>query len=60
MSESSIKPRIGLLGTGPWAARTHAPALAAHPDAEFAGVWGRRPEAAGELAAAHGVTAYGD
>ncbi|MFG2641481.1 Gfo/Idh/MocA family protein [Streptomyces sp. NPDC048370] len=52
--------RIGLLGTGPWAARTHAPALAAHPDVEFAGVWGRRPEAAAELAAAFGTTAYGD
>lgn len=54
------KPRIGLLGTGPWAGRTHAPALAAHPGAEFAGVWGRRPEAAAELAAACGTRAYGD
>ncbi|MBT2489388.1 Gfo/Idh/MocA family oxidoreductase [Streptomyces sp. ISL-96] len=53
-------PRIGLLGTGPWAAATQAPALAAHPDAEFAGVWGRRPEAAAVLAAAHGTTAYAD
>ncbi|MFF9013919.1 Gfo/Idh/MocA family protein [Streptomyces sp. NPDC014870] len=52
--------RIGLLGTGPWAARTHAPALAAHPGVEFAGVWGRRPEAAAELAAAFGTTAYED
>ncbi|WP_434588716.1 Gfo/Idh/MocA family protein [Streptomyces sp. A5-4] len=60
MSESLIKPRIGLLGTGPWAARTQAPALAAHPDVEFVGVWGRRPEAAGEIAVAHGVTAYDD
>ncbi|MGW6570014.1 Gfo/Idh/MocA family protein [Streptomyces sp. NPDC054975] len=54
------KPRIGLIGTGPWAARTHAPALAAHPGVEFAGVWGRRPEAAAELAAAFGTTAYDD
>ncbi|MFE4594740.1 Gfo/Idh/MocA family protein [Streptomyces laurentii] len=54
------KPRIGLLGTGPWAERTHAPALAAHPGVEFAGVWGRRPEAAAALAAAHGTTAYED
>ncbi|MFI9271533.1 Gfo/Idh/MocA family protein [Kitasatospora sp. NPDC052896] len=52
--------RIGLLGTGPWAGRVHAPVLAAHPGVEFAGVWGRRPEAAGALAAAHGVTAYQD
>jgi predicted dehydrogenase len=52
------RPRVGLLGTGPWAARTHAPALAAHPGSEFAGVWGRRPDAAAELAAAHGVKVY--
>ncbi|MFF8376400.1 Gfo/Idh/MocA family protein [Streptomyces sp. NPDC015661] len=55
-----VKPRIGLLGTGPWAARTHAPALAAHPRVEFSGVWGRRPEAAAELAAASGTRAYED
>ncbi|WP_457032144.1 Gfo/Idh/MocA family protein [Kitasatospora sp. P5_F3] len=52
--------RIGLLGTGPWAQRVHAPALAAHPEAEFAGVWGRRPEAAAELAAEYGVPAFAD
>ncbi|GAA2740395.1 Gfo/Idh/MocA family protein [Kitasatospora cinereorecta] len=51
--------RIGLLGTGPWAGWVHAPALAAHPGVDFAGVWGRRPEAAATLAAEHGVTAYG-
>ncbi|MCS0636280.1 Gfo/Idh/MocA family oxidoreductase [Streptomyces sp. LP05-1] len=54
------KPRIGLLGTGPWAGRTHAPALAAHPGVTFSGVWGRRPEAAAELAAAHSTRAYED
>ncbi|MFD4374535.1 Gfo/Idh/MocA family protein [Streptomyces sp. NPDC058486] len=54
------RPRIGLLGTGPWAARTHAPALAAHEGVDFAGVWGRRPEAAAELAAAFGTRAYED
>ncbi|MGS2587554.1 Gfo/Idh/MocA family oxidoreductase [Streptomyces hebeiensis] len=52
------KPRIGLLGTGPWAERTQAPALAAHPGIEFGGVWGRRPEAATALAAAHGTDAH--
>ncbi|GHE43786.1 Gfo/Idh/MocA family protein [Streptomyces griseoaurantiacus] len=52
--------RIGLLGTGPWARTAHAPALAAHPEVEFTGVWGRRPEAAGELAALHGTRAYED
>ncbi|WP_374224265.1 Gfo/Idh/MocA family protein [Streptomyces sp. ISL-66] len=53
-------PRVGLLGTGPWAHRTHAPALAAHPGSEFVGVWGRRPEAAAELAAEYGVKVYED
>ncbi|MGA5822333.1 Gfo/Idh/MocA family protein [Kitasatospora sp. NPDC094028] len=52
--------RIGLLGTGPWAERVHAPVLAEHPGLEFAGVWGRRPEAAEALAAAHGVPAHRD
>ncbi|MFJ9049830.1 Gfo/Idh/MocA family protein [Streptomyces bacillaris] len=50
--------RIGLLGAGPWARNTHAPALAAHPDAVLTGVWGRRPEAAEALATAHGTRAY--
>ncbi|MFC6985499.1 Gfo/Idh/MocA family protein [Streptomyces cirratus] len=54
------RPRVGLLGTGPWARRTHAPALAAHAGSDFAGVWGRRPEAAAELARAHGVKVYED
>jgi predicted dehydrogenase len=52
--------RFGLLGTGPWARRTHGPALAAHPGVELAGVWGRRPEAAGRLAAELGTRAYED
>ncbi len=37
---------------------TQGPALAAHPGAELTGVWGRRPEAAGALAATLGTTAY--
>ncbi|KUN77639.1 oxidoreductase [Streptomyces bungoensis] len=52
--------RTGLLGTGPWARAAHAPALAGHTGLDFAGVWGRRPEAAAALAAEHGVRAYGD
>ena len=52
--------RIGLLGTGPWARMAHAPALGAHPELDFAGVWGRRPEAAEALAAEHGTRAYAD
>ncbi|MFF9347554.1 Gfo/Idh/MocA family protein [Streptomyces sp. NPDC014734] len=59
MTTHSPSPlRIGLVGTGPWARNTQAPALAAHPDAVLSGVWGRRPEAARALAAAHGTTAY--
>jgi predicted dehydrogenase len=52
--------RVGVLGTGPWAWKTHAPALAAHPGVELAGVWGRRTEAAEQLAARFGGRAYGD
>ncbi|WP_225845089.1 Gfo/Idh/MocA family protein [Streptomyces sp. HPF1205] len=52
--------RFGLLGTGPWAWRTHGPALAAHPGVDFAGVWGRRPEVAGRLATEFGTRAYED
>lgn len=43
--------RIGLVGGGHWARTVHAPAIAAHPDAEPAGVWTRRPEVAAEIAA---------
>src|SRR3712207_1241797 len=50
--------RFGLLGTGPWAALTQAPGLAAHPDAEFVGVWGRNPDKAAALAQRHGAAAY--
>ncbi|MBG0561853.1 Gfo/Idh/MocA family protein [Actinoplanes aureus] len=50
--------RFGLFGTGPWAHLAHAPALAAHPEVEFAGVWGRNPEKAAELSGRYGVPAY--
>ncbi|MFC8513761.1 Gfo/Idh/MocA family protein [Streptomyces sp. NPDC057257] len=52
--------RIGLLGTGPWAAMAHAPALDEHPQLDFVGVWGRRPDAAKALADRYGVRAYDD
>ncbi|MGW3954711.1 Gfo/Idh/MocA family protein [Streptomyces sp. NPDC004752] len=52
--------RIGLLGTGPWAQMVHAPALSGHGEVEFTGVWGRRAEAAAELADRHGTRAYDD
>ncbi|WP_405003028.1 Gfo/Idh/MocA family oxidoreductase [Kitasatospora purpeofusca] len=52
--------RIGLLGTGTWAERVHAPVLAEHPGVEFAGVWGRRPEAAAALGEKYGVPGHTD
>ncbi|WP_069811728.1 Gfo/Idh/MocA family protein [Streptomyces sp. TP-A0874] len=52
--------RIGLLGTGPWAERVHGPGLAAHPEVELTGVWGRRPEAAEALATTLRTRAYND
>ncbi|WP_460072051.1 Gfo/Idh/MocA family protein [Streptomyces sp. YKOK-I1] len=52
--------RIGLLGTGPWAGMVYGPVLAAHEDLDLTGVWGRRPEAAKELADRHGTRAYDD
>jgi predicted dehydrogenase len=52
--------RFGLVGTGYWARETHATALAAHPDAELVGVWGRSPERATALAGDFGAKAYED
>src|SRR4051794_25282523 len=49
---------VGLIGAGPWAGMVHAPVLAAGPDTRLAGVWARRPEAAAELAAVHGVPSF--
>jgi predicted dehydrogenase len=47
--------RVGLVGAGPWAKAVHAPGLAEHPGTELTTVWARRPEAARELAEAHGA-----
>lgn len=52
--------RFGLLGTGPWAAATCAPALAGSDDADLVGVWGRDPARAAALAAEHGARGYPD
>jgi predicted dehydrogenase len=52
--------RFGLFGTGPWAHLAHAPALAGHSGVEFAGVWGRDPQKAADLAGRYGVPAYSD
>ncbi|WP_405651047.1 Gfo/Idh/MocA family protein [Streptomyces sp. NBC_00019] len=52
--------RIGLLGTGSWAEGAHAPALSRHRELDFVGVWGRRSEAAKELAGRFDTRAYDD
>ncbi|WP_203653653.1 Gfo/Idh/MocA family oxidoreductase, partial [Streptomyces sp. SID339] len=52
--------RFGLVGTGPWASATHAPALSRHPGVDLNGIWGRRPEPAAALAAEHGTRAFAD
>jgi predicted dehydrogenase len=52
--------RFGLVGTGHWARTTHAPALASTPGIEFVAVWGRNPDAAGQLAATYDATAHRD
>ncbi|MGW8848578.1 Gfo/Idh/MocA family protein [Streptomyces xiamenensis] len=52
--------RFGLFGTGPWARLTQGPALAGHPGVDLVGVWGRRPEAARELAGRLDTRAYED
>ncbi len=33
--------RFAVLGSGFWATEVHAASLAAHPDAELVGIWGR-------------------
>jgi predicted dehydrogenase len=50
--------RFGIVGTGYWARQTHATALAAHPDADLVGVWGRSFARAGELAETVGARPY--
>jgi predicted dehydrogenase len=47
--------RFGVVGTGYWADACHAAGIAAHPDAELVGVWGRDGEKARALAARYGV-----
>jgi predicted dehydrogenase len=50
--------RFGLFGTGPWARLAHAPGLAAHPEVEFVGVWGRNEAKAADLAGQYGAKVY--
>lgn len=50
--------RVGVVGGGPWAARVHGPALAAHPGVALAGFWTRRPDVASGLAERFGGRAH--
>ncbi len=50
--------RFGVVGTAFWARDVHLPGLLATPGAEVMGVWGRTPEPAEAMAAAHGVRAF--
>ena len=52
--------RFGLLGTGYWAAQTQGAAIAAHPEAELVGVWGRNRAKAESVAANLGARAFPD
>nr|BFE62125.1 Gfo/Idh/MocA family oxidoreductase [Dactylosporangium thailandense] len=52
--------RFGVLGTGHWATVTQAAALATHPSATLAGVWGRSADKAADLGSRYGVPAYTD
>lgn len=54
------RQRVGLVGTGYWAREVHAPGLAAHPDIELSGVYGRNLETATSLASAHGARGFDD
>ena len=52
--------RFGLLGTGYWAAETHAAALVAAPEMTLTAVWGRNPAKAAALADRYGIRSYQD
>lgn len=52
--------RFGLLGTGYWAAETHAAALVAAPGTELAAVWGRDRAKAATVADRYGIRSYDD
>lgn len=55
--------RVGVVGAGPWAQMMHAPMLSKGPETALSAVWGRRLDAAQELAAgyqAHGTDDFDD
>jgi len=52
--------RFGLIGTGYWARAVHAAGIAAHPQTELVGVWGRDRTKAAALAEEHGARPFSD
>ena len=52
--------RFGLVGTGPWASRTHGPGLRAAAGVELVGVWGRHAEKTAAIAGELDITPYDD
>ena len=52
--------RFGVLGTGFWAEKVHAAALASHPSAELVGVWGRDLAKAKAVGAEFDVPGFAD
>jgi predicted dehydrogenase len=52
--------RFALLGTGFWAAETHAAAIVAHPKADLVSVWGRDRVKAEALAGRFGARGFDD
>ena len=60
MDVSSRTLRFGLIGTGHWASAVHAPGIAAHPQTELVGVWGRDGAKTAALAARFGAQPFSD
>ncbi len=56
----NARPRFGLVGTGVWARNVHARAAAESEAVDFTSVFGRRIDAAADLAADHGAAAFTD
>lgn len=58
VTSGASRLRFGLVGTGYWARHAHAAGLAAHPDVDLVGVWGRSASTTAEVASALGVPGY--
>lgn len=52
--------RFAVLGSGFWATEVHAASLAAHPDAELVGIWGRDAAKASAAGERYGVPGTAD